>query len=80
MMKNYLEFKMLKGAWTLFFLLTGAVLYAQDITLSGPVGCGSVGSSGTWSVPCDVTSITVEVYGGGGGAGGGGGGSSGGLI
>ena len=79
-MKNYLEFKMLKGAWTLFFLLTGAVLYAQDITLSGPVGCGSVGSSGTWSVPCDVTSITVEVYGGGGGAGGGGGGSSGGLF
>lgn len=64
----------------LMMLLSSTVVCAQDATLAGPSGCGSTGTSGTWTVPCDVTSITVEVYGGGGGAGGGGGGSDGGFF
>lgn len=53
---------------------------AQDVTLPGPGSCGAGPISGSWTVPCDVTSVTVQVYGGGGGAGGGGGGSNGGLF
>ncbi len=61
--------KIVAIAWVcmLLFIVAGA----QDVTLSG---------SGTWVVPCNVTSVTVHVYGGGGGAGGGGGGSNGGLF
>jgi gliding motility-associated-like protein len=61
-------------------LLLGAVAQAQDVTLSGPAGCNGAAVAGTWTVPCGITSITVEVYGGGGGAGGGGGGSNGGFY
>lgn len=53
---------------------------AQDVTLPGAAPCNGGASSGTWTVPCDVTSVTIEVYGGGGGAGGGGGGSNGGFY
>ncbi len=53
---------------------------AQDVTLSGPGPCGVGAVSGTWTVPCDVTGVTIHVYGGGGGAGGGGGGSNGGFF
>jgi gliding motility-associated-like protein len=61
---------------TLFFLLCRA----QDVTLTGSVTCGAAAVTGTWTVPCDVTAISIEVYGGGGGAGGGGGGSNGGFF
>lgn len=53
---------------------------AQDVTLPGSASCNGAAVAGTWTVPCNVTSITVEVYGGGGGAGGGGGGSNGGFF
>ncbi len=53
---------------------------AQDVTLSGPGACNGTAVSGTWVVPCNVSSITVDVYGAGGGGGGGGGGSNGGLF
>jgi gliding motility-associated-like protein len=52
---------------------------AQNVTLTGPVACNGAAVSGSWTVPCNVTAITIQVYGGGGGAGGGGGGSNGGL-
>ncbi len=61
-------------------LLLTVIARAQDVTFSGPAGCNGAAVSGTWTVPCDVTGITVQVYGGGGGAGGGGGGSNGGLF
>jgi len=54
--------------------------FAQDVSLNGPTACNGAATTGTWTVPCGVTSIIVEVYGGGGGAGGGGGGSNGGLF
>lgn len=54
--------------------------FAQDVTLSGAANCGAAAVSGTWTVPCGVTSITVVVHGAGGGGGGGGGGSNGGLF
>lgn len=53
---------------------------AQDVTLPGPGPCNASASSGSWTVPCGVTNVTIQVYGGGGGAGGGGGGSNGGLF
>lgn len=53
---------------------------AQDVTLTGPGNCGNTPVSGTWEVPCNVSAITVDVYGAGGGAGGGGGGSNGGAF
>jgi gliding motility-associated-like protein len=62
--------------FTLFFISAKA----QNVTLPGPVPCNGAAVTGTFTVPCTVTSITVEVYGGGGGAGGGGGGSNGGLF
>lgn len=65
----------------LFAMLITTVIYAQDVTIAGSAGCGNnTSTSGTWTVPCDVTSITVEVYGAGGGGGGGGGGSNGGVF
>ena len=80
-MRNFKELNVVKGALILFVtLLSGATLYAQDATLAGPSACGGANTPGTWTVPCDVTSITVEVYGGGAGAGGGGGGSDGGVC
>lgn len=60
--------------------LSSLTLSAQDVTLAGPGGCNGTATSGNWTVPCGVTSITVDVYGGGGGAGGGGGGSNGGFA
>jgi hypothetical protein len=79
-MKKLKELSIVKGGLTLIIMfLSTIVLFAQDVTLDGPSGCGSNGISDSWTVPCDVTSITVEVYGGGGGAGGGGGGSDGGF-
>lgn len=79
-MNNFKELNIIKSAWILLLMvLSSTTLLAQDVTLDGP-GCGSSGTSDTWTVPCDVTSITVEVYGGGGGAGGGGGGSDGGFF
>ena len=80
-MNNFKEFKIVRRIWFfLVMLLSVTFVNAQDATFAGPAGCGTTGSSGTWTVPCDVTSITVEVYGGGGGAGGGGGGSDGGIF
>jgi len=67
----------------LFFIISLLFAFesnAQNVTLSGPVGCGAASVAGTWTVPCNVTSISIEIYGGGGGAGGGGGGSNGGLF
>ena len=64
----------------LMVVLSWAGLHAQDVTLPGAGGCGAAAVAGTWTVPCGVTSIIVEVYGGGGGAGGGGGGSNGGFY
>lgn len=61
-------------------LVSAFGLFAQDVILAGPSGCGSSNVTDTWTVPCDVTSIAVEVYGSGGGAGGGGGGSNGGIY
>ncbi len=64
----------------LFVLFSFFNATAQDETLNGAANCNAAAASGTWTVPCGVTSITVEVYGGGGGAGGGGGGSGGGIC
>lgn len=64
----------------LVLLIAISGVQAQDATLAGPSSCGGTSTSGTWTVPCDVTAISVEVYGGGGGAGGGGGGSNGGVC
>ena len=52
-----------KLSLALFALGGTSTLFAQDVTFAGPSGCGTSNSSGTWTVPCDVTSITVEVYG-----------------
>lgn len=52
----------------------------QDVTIAGPGGCNGAAVTGTWTVPCDVTAITIEIYGGGGGGGGRGGGSNGGFY
>lgn len=56
--------------------------FAQDVTLSGVTTCASSTTStpGTWTVPCGVTSITIEVYGAGGGGGGSADGSNGGVF
>jgi hypothetical protein len=62
------------------FLLVFKTTYAQDVTYSGAVSCGAAAVSGTFTVPCNVSALTIQVYGGGGGAGGGGGGSNGGLF
>lgn len=64
----------------LLVMLCTVTAMAQDVTLAGPAACNGAAVSGSWVVPCGVTSITVEVYGGGGGAGGGGGGSNGGFF
>lgn len=64
-------------------LLFGGLRFAfaqSPVTVNGAAACNGAAVAGTWTVPCGVTSITVEVYGGGGGAGGGGGGSNGGLF
>jgi hypothetical protein len=70
--------KLLLAVFSLLLVIN--ILSAQDVTLSGAAACNAAAVSGTWTVPCGVTSITVAVYGGGGGAGGGGGGSNGGLF
>jgi gliding motility-associated-like protein len=62
-----------------FFVLSQNA-FSQDDTLNGAAACNAAAVSGTWTVPCGVTSITVEVYGGGGSGGGGGGGSMGGAC
>lgn len=61
-------------AFMLMYFFSGA----QDVTFSGS-SCGGP-ASGVWTVPCGVTSITVQLYGGGGGGGGRGGGSNGGFY
>jgi len=61
-------------------ILISITVMAQDVTLPGATGCGAAAVTGTWTVPCGVTNVTIEVYGGGGGAGGGGGGSNGGFF
>lgn len=63
-----------------FFSGLGSWVFSQDVIMPGSASCGAGAVSGTWTVPCDVASITVEVYAGGGGAGGGGGGSNGGFY
>jgi gliding motility-associated-like protein len=65
---------------TLLVLLGAAITNAQDVTIAGPAACNGAAVSGTWTVPCDVTAITIEIYGGGGGGGGRGGGSNGGIY
>lgn len=80
-MNSIMKLDTKKGLWTLLLsLLSITVINAQDATLNGPSACGSTAISDTWTVPCDVTTISVEVYGAGGGAGGGGGGSAGGVC
>ncbi len=68
--------KITAAAWILMSLYFFSD--AQDVTFSGS-SCGG-SASGTWTVPCNVSAITIDVYGGGGGAGGGGGGSNGGFF
>ncbi len=63
-----------------FLLLLFINVHAQDVTYSGASPCGAAAVSGTFTVPCNVSALTIQVYGGGGGAGGGGGGSNGGLF
>jgi hypothetical protein len=75
-MKNVLRFLTL----SILFIFWAITVKAQDVTLNGPTACNGAAIVGTWTVPCGVTSITVDIYGGGGGAGGGGGGSNGGLF
>jgi hypothetical protein len=70
--------KLFAIAFIFNFVCTSA--NAQDVTIAGPVACNGAAVSGTWTVPCDVTSITVQIYGGGGGGGGRGGGSNGGFY
>ena len=65
---------------SLLALLFAATANAQDVIIAGPGGCNGAAVSGTWTVPCDVTAITIEIYGGGGGGGGRGGGSNGGFY
>jgi gliding motility-associated-like protein len=77
LMDNIIK-KLIALVWVFLFLFINA--NAQDVTLSGPGGCNGVAVSGSWTVPCDVTSITVQIYGGGGGGGGRGGGSNGGIY
>lgn len=70
----------MKKPITLFSaLMVALAAIGQDVTVAGP-GCNGGATTGTWQVPCNVTAITVQLYGGGGGAGGGGGGSNGGLF
>ncbi len=70
----------MKHFFTLLCVLLSVVIaVAQDVTLPGG-SCGAAAVTGTWTVPCTVTSLTFHVYGGGGGAGGGGGGSNGGIC
>ncbi|HAP70341.1 MAG TPA: hypothetical protein DCR04_11565 [Flavobacteriales bacterium] len=74
--------KMHKTYSFLVFMMTmllSVVTYAQDETFAGGA-CGAGAISGTWTVPCGVTSITVDVYGAGGGGGGGADGSNGGVF
>ncbi len=69
------------GNWMVIMaMLCSSVTLAQDVTFSGPAGCGAAAVTGSWTVPCGITSVTIDVYGGGGGAGGGGGGSNGGFF
>ena len=79
-MKKIKEMHVVKISLMMFSMLITLSVYAQDVTLEAPAACGGAATSGTWTVPCDVTSITVEVYGAGGGGGGGGGGSNGGVF
>lgn len=65
---------------SIFFILLCFISFTQNVTLIGPTTCNGSAVTGSWTVPCGVTSITIEIYGGGGGAGGGGGGSNGGLF
>ena len=70
----------MKKPITLFSaLMVALAAIGQDVTVAGP-GCNGGATTGTWQVPCNVTAITVQLYGGGGGAGGGGGGSDGGVF
>lgn len=71
--------KLIKLLLISLFTFIFSSLFAQDETFTGGA-CGGGANSGTWTVPCGVTNITVELYGAGGGGGGGGGGSDGGLC
>ena len=80
-MRRTIQLNAILAAWIVLpFLFFTTMIHAQDATLAGPSSCGGTSTSGTWTVPCDVTEISIEVYGGGGGAGGGGGGSAGGVC
>jgi gliding motility-associated-like protein len=70
--------KFIATTWMFLLLIVSAT--AQDVTLNGPPACNGAAVSGTWTVPCTVTSITVAVYGGGGGGGGSADGSNGGFL
>lgn len=74
----------LRGFVRTFFFIVSCLFsfnsFGQDVSLAGPGACNGTAISGSWVVPCGVTSITIDVYGGGGGAGGGGGGSNGGFF
>jgi len=61
-------------------MLSSITLFGQDVTVPGPGGCNAATLSGTFPVPCGVTSVTVELYGGGAGGGGGADGSNGGVF
>ncbi|HLP20708.1 MAG TPA: hypothetical protein VK174_10420, partial [Chitinophagales bacterium] len=54
-----------------FYIVLAAL--GQDVVIDGPGACSAGDITGSWQVPCNVTAITVHIYGGGGGAGGGGG-------
>jgi len=71
---------LVKSLVSSLFVLLCFLSFTQNVTLPGPVACNGAAIVGSWTVPCGVSSITVEIYGGGGGAGGGGGGSNGGLY
>ncbi|MFN8292968.1 MAG: gliding motility-associated C-terminal domain-containing protein [Chitinophagales bacterium] len=72
---------MMKNFFTLSsFLLAYNILCSQDVTVPGSGSCNGGAVNGTWTVPCTVTSVTIEVYGGGGGGGGSSDGSNGGVF
>ena len=66
--------------FNVLFLIFCLTAKAQDVTLTGPLACNASSTSGSFTVPCNVTSMTIHVYGAGAGGGGGGGGSNGGLF
>lgn len=80
-MKNLSSFINYKNILGILFLIFSSIIWGQTTTTITTVG------NGTWQVPCDVTSITVEVWGAGGGgqrvsgnSSAGGGGSGGGYV